>query len=97
MSIKTSLASNKWKIHFKYQSSLNIIILNVRSNVLFSNFIDVLLNLNYLHLNSNYSIFVEVNICIILVVVVKFNFWYTTRSGKVVQFNYVKSSVDGVL
>jgi len=24
-------------------------------------------------------------------------FWYNTRSGKVVQFNYVKSSVDGVL
>jgi len=95
MSIKTSLASNKWKIHFKYQSSLNIIILNDR--VLFSKFIDVLLKLNYLHLNSNYSIFVEVNICIILVVVVKFNFWYTTRSGKMVQFNYVKSSVDGVL
>jgi len=24
-------------------------------------------------------------------------FWYKTRSGKVVQFNSVKSSVDGVL
>ena len=32
---RTSLASNKWKIHFKYQSSLNIIILNDR--VLFPN------------------------------------------------------------
>jgi len=25
------------------------------------------------------------------------SFWYKTRSGKVVQTNYVKSSVDGVL
>ena len=47
--------------HFKYQrSSLNIIILNVRSNVLS---IDVVLQWNYLHLNLNYSIYVKVNIC----------------------------------
>jgi len=47
--------------HFKYQrSSLNIIILNVRSNVLS---IDVVLQWNYLHLNLNYGISVKVNIC----------------------------------
>ena len=49
---------------YKYQrSSLNIIILNVRRNVLFSKFIDVL-KLNYLHLNSNYSISVKFYTCI---------------------------------
>jgi len=32
-------------------------------------FIDVVLKLNYLHLNLNYSIFVKLNICIRLVVV----------------------------
>jgi len=48
--------------HFKYhRSSLNITIPTVRSNVLFSKFIDVL-NLNYLYLNSNYSIYVKLNI-----------------------------------
>jgi len=51
---------------YKYQrSSLNIIILNVRRNVLFSKFIDVL-KLNYLHLNSNYSISVKFHTCIII-------------------------------
>jgi len=55
--------------HFKYQiSSLNIIILNVRSHVLFSICIDVVLKLQYLLLN--YSIYVTLNICISLVVVV---------------------------
>jgi len=52
----TSWASNKWINIDKYQSSLNIIILNVRSNVLFSKFINVGLKLNYLPLNSNYNI-----------------------------------------
>jgi len=48
--------------HFKHQrSSLNIIILNVRSNGLFSKFIDVVFKLNYLPLNSNNSIYVTVH------------------------------------
>jgi len=50
---------------FKYQrSSLNIIILNVVSNILFSKFIDVVLKLNHLHLNSNYSISVKFHLCV---------------------------------
>jgi len=52
---------------YKYQrSSLNIIILIVRRNVLFSKLIDVVLKLNYLHLNSNYSISVKFHTCIII-------------------------------
>jgi len=48
--------------HFKYQrSSLNIIILNVKSNVLFSKFIDAVLKLNYLPLISNYNIYVKIH------------------------------------
>ena len=51
--------------HFKYQrSSLNFVILNVRSNVLFFIFIDVVLKLNYLQLNSNYNISVKFHTCI---------------------------------
>ena len=51
--------------HFKYQrSSLNIIILNVRRNVLFSTFMDIVLKLNYLPLNSNYNISVKFHTCI---------------------------------
>ena len=55
---------------FKYQrSSLNTIILNVRRSVLFSKFIDVVLKLNYLPLNSNYNFYVKLHTCIGLVVV----------------------------
>ena len=60
---------------FKYQRcSLNIIIMNVRSNVLFSKFIDVVIKLIYLHLNLNYSIHAKLDICIKLVVMLNLNY-----------------------
>jgi len=52
--------------HFKYQRSslMNIILLNVRRNVLFSKLIYVVLKLNYLPFNSNYNISVKFHTCV---------------------------------
>ena len=66
MSIKNNKFSKQYMDDpFKYQrSSLNIIILTVVSNVLFSKFIDVVLKLHCLLLNSNYCISVKCHTCI---------------------------------
>jgi len=63
--LKTTFSKQYMDKPFKYQrSSLNIIILTVVSNVLFSKVIDVILILHCLLLNSNYSISVKCHTCI---------------------------------
>ena len=61
--------------HFKYQVVwISLYWMLEVVNVLFSKFIDVVLKLNYQHFNSNYSIYVKLNMCIRLGVVLKLNY-----------------------